>query len=39
MLLCCWAKGHKEPLHLLTNLASALTFRTPSTCDHVHFFG
>lgn len=23
MLLCCWAKGYKEPLHLLTNLASA----------------
>jgi hypothetical protein len=23
MLLCCWAKGYQEPLHLLTNLASA----------------
>ena len=23
MLLCCWAKGYKEPLHLLTNLLSA----------------
>jgi hypothetical protein len=23
MLLCCWAKGYHEPLHLLTNLASA----------------
>jgi hypothetical protein len=23
MLLCCWATGYKEPLHLLTNLASA----------------
>jgi len=23
MLLCCWAKGYKEPLHLLTNMASA----------------
>jgi hypothetical protein len=22
-LLCCWAKGSKEPLHLLTNMASA----------------
>jgi hypothetical protein len=22
-LLCCWAKGYHEPLHLLTNLASA----------------
>jgi hypothetical protein len=23
MLLCCWAKGYKEPLYLLTNLTSA----------------
>ena len=23
MLLCCWAKGYKEPLYLLTNMASA----------------
>jgi hypothetical protein len=23
MLLCCWATGYKEPLHLLTNMASA----------------
>jgi len=23
LLLCCWAKGYQEPLHLLTNLASA----------------
>ena len=23
MLLCCWAKGYQEPLHLITNLASA----------------
>jgi Transposase DDE domain len=23
MLLCCWAKGYKEPLHLLTNMTSA----------------
>jgi hypothetical protein len=23
MLLCCWAKGYKEPLHLITNMASA----------------
>jgi hypothetical protein len=23
MLLCCWAKGYTEPLHLLTNMASA----------------
>jgi hypothetical protein len=23
MLLCCWATGYQEPLHLLTNLASA----------------
>jgi hypothetical protein len=23
MLLCCWAKGYKDPLYLLTNLASA----------------
>jgi len=23
MLLCCWAKGYKEPLHLVTNMASA----------------
>ena len=23
MLLCCWAKGYKDPLHLLTNMASA----------------
>jgi hypothetical protein len=23
MLLCCWAKGYQEPLHLLTHLASA----------------
>jgi Transposase DDE domain len=23
MLLCCWAKGYQEPLHLLTNMASA----------------
>jgi hypothetical protein len=23
MLLCCWAKGYQEPLHLMTNLASA----------------
>jgi hypothetical protein len=22
-LLCCWAKGYQEPLHLLTNIASA----------------
>jgi hypothetical protein len=23
MLLCCWAKGYKDPLYLLTNLTSA----------------
>jgi hypothetical protein len=23
MLLCCWAKGYKEPLHLLTNMTAA----------------
>jgi Transposase DDE domain len=23
MLLCCWAKGYKDPLHLITNMASA----------------
>jgi len=23
MLLCCWAKGYKDPLYLLTNIASA----------------
>jgi hypothetical protein len=23
MLLCCWAKGYKEPLHLITNMGSA----------------
>jgi hypothetical protein len=23
MLLCCWAKGYQEPLHLITNMASA----------------
>jgi hypothetical protein len=23
MCLCCWAKGYKEPLYLLTNMASA----------------
>jgi Transposase DDE domain len=23
MLLCCWAKGYKEPLYLITNMASA----------------
>jgi hypothetical protein len=23
MLLCCWATGYKEPLHLITNMASA----------------
>ncbi len=23
MLLCCWAKGYKEPLHLLTNMTQA----------------
>jgi Transposase DDE domain len=23
MLICCWAKGYKEPLHLVTNMASA----------------
>jgi len=23
MLLCCWAKGYKEPLHLITNMTSA----------------
>ena len=23
MLLCCWATGYQEPLHLLTNMASA----------------
>lgn len=23
LLLCCWAKGYKEPLHLLTNMPSA----------------
>jgi hypothetical protein len=23
MLICCWAKGYKEPLHLITNMASA----------------
>jgi Transposase DDE domain len=23
LLLCCWAKGYKEPLHLITNMASA----------------
>jgi Transposase DDE domain len=22
-LLCCWAKGYQEPLHLITNMASA----------------
>lgn len=22
-LLCCWAKGHQEPLHLITNMTSA----------------
>ena len=23
LLLCCWANGYKEPLHLVTNMASA----------------
>jgi hypothetical protein len=23
MLICCWAKGYKEPLYLITNMASA----------------
>ena len=23
MLLCCWAKGEKEPIYLVTNMASA----------------
>lgn len=23
MLLCCWAKGYKDPLYLVTNMASA----------------
>ena len=23
MLLCCWAKGYKAPLYLVTNMASA----------------
>jgi len=23
MLICCWAKGYKDPLHLITNMASA----------------
>jgi hypothetical protein len=23
MLLCCWAKGYKDPLYLITNIASA----------------
>jgi hypothetical protein len=23
MLLCCWAKGYQEPLHLITNIPSA----------------
>ena len=23
MLLCCWAKGYKEPLHVVTNMPSA----------------
>jgi len=23
MLLCCWAKGYKDPLYLVTNIASA----------------
>lgn len=23
MLLCCWAKGYKDPLYLITNMASA----------------
>lgn len=23
MLLCCWAKGYQEPLHLITNITSA----------------
>ena len=23
MLICCWAKGYKEPLHLVTNMTSA----------------
>jgi hypothetical protein len=23
MLICCWAKGYKEPLYLLTNMPSA----------------
>jgi hypothetical protein len=23
MLLCCWAKGYKAPLYLITNIASA----------------
>ena len=23
MLICCWANGYKEPLHLITNMASA----------------
>jgi Transposase DDE domain len=23
MVICCWAKGHKEPLYLVTNMSSA----------------
>ena len=23
MLLCCWAKGHAEPLYLVSNMSSA----------------
>ena len=23
MLLCCWAKGYKEPRHVITNMAAA----------------
>ena len=23
MLLCCWAKGYKEPLYLVTNMTTA----------------
>ena len=23
LLLCCWAKGYKDPLYLITNMASA----------------
>jgi hypothetical protein len=23
MLLCCWAKGYKDPLYLVTNMATA----------------